>query len=95
MPISGVQRGNTSVCKAMSFDPKNTAARVMSSPQSCASSSRILAVRLASITSLGKAMADLNPRKTSELLMDDTVGHPVARGQDYVRNMRRGEIAAT
>ena len=42
-----------------------------------------------------KALADLDPRKTPELLMDDAVGYPVARGQDYVRNMRRGEIAAT
>jgi hypothetical protein len=42
-----------------------------------------------------KVLADLNPRKTPELLMDDAVGYPVARGQDYVRNMRRGEIAAT
>lgn len=42
-----------------------------------------------------KALADLDPRKTPELIMDDAVGHPVARGQDYVRNMRRGEIAAT
>jgi len=41
-----------------------------------------------------KALADLDHRKTPELLMDDAVGHPVARGQDYVRNMRRGEIAA-
>lgn len=42
-----------------------------------------------------KALADLDHRKTPELLMDDAVGYPVARGQDYVRNMRRGEIAAT
>lgn len=42
-----------------------------------------------------KALADLDPRKTPELIMDDAVGYPVARGQDYVRNMRRGEIAAT
>ncbi|MFV1463176.1 MULTISPECIES: hypothetical protein [unclassified Phaeobacter] len=42
-----------------------------------------------------KALADLDPRKTPELLMDDAVGYPVARGQDYVRNMRRGEIAAS
>ena len=42
-----------------------------------------------------KVLADLDPRKTPELLMDDAVGYPVARGQDYVRNMRRGEIAAT
>lgn len=42
-----------------------------------------------------KALAELDPRKTPELLMDDAVGYPVARGQDYVRNMRRGEIAAT
>ena len=42
-----------------------------------------------------KALADLDPRKTPELLMDDAVGYAVARGQDYVRNMRRGEIAAT
>jgi len=41
-----------------------------------------------------KALADLDPRKTPELIMDDAVGYPVARGQDYVRNMRRGEIAA-
>lgn len=42
-----------------------------------------------------KALAELDPRKTPELIMDDAVGYPVARGQDYVRNMRRGEIAAT
>lgn len=42
-----------------------------------------------------KALADLDPRKTPDLIMDDAVGYPVARGQDYVRNMRRGEIAAT
>lgn len=42
-----------------------------------------------------KALADLDPHKTPELIMDDAVGYPVARGQDYVRNMRRGEIAAT
>ncbi len=42
-----------------------------------------------------KALSDLDPRKTPELLLDDAVGYPVARGQDYVRNMRRGEIAAT
>ncbi len=42
-----------------------------------------------------KALADLDSRKTPELIMDDAVGYPVARGQDYVRNMRRGEIAAT
>lgn len=42
-----------------------------------------------------KALADLDPRKTPELIMDDAVGYPVARGQDYIRNMRRGEIAAT
>ena len=42
-----------------------------------------------------KALADIDPRKTPELLMDDAVGYPVARGQDYIRNMRRGEIAAT
>ncbi|APX17044.1 hypothetical protein BWR17_15195 [Phaeobacter inhibens] len=42
-----------------------------------------------------KALADLAPRKTPELIMDDAVGYPVARGQDYARNMRRGEIAAT
>ncbi|KPD12642.1 hypothetical protein [Phaeobacter sp. 11ANDIMAR09] len=42
-----------------------------------------------------KALADLDPRKTPELIMDDAVGYPVARGQDYVRNMRRGEIAVT
>ncbi|MCT4610701.1 MAG: hypothetical protein N4A70_16030 [Pelagimonas sp.] len=42
-----------------------------------------------------KALADLDPRKTPELIMDDAVGYPVARGQDYVRNMRRGDIAAT
>lgn len=42
-----------------------------------------------------KALADLDHRKTPELLMDDAVGYPVARGQDYMRNMRRGEIAAT
>lgn len=42
-----------------------------------------------------KALAELDPRKTPELLMDDAVGYPVARGQDYIRNMRRGEIAAT
>ncbi|MEP1327071.1 hypothetical protein [Pseudophaeobacter sp.] len=41
-----------------------------------------------------KALADLDPRKTPELIMDDAVGYPVARGQDYARNMRRGEIAA-
>lgn len=42
-----------------------------------------------------KALADLDSRKTPELIMDDAVGHSVARGQDYVRNMRRGDIAAT
>jgi len=42
-----------------------------------------------------KALADLDSRKTPDLIMDDAVGYPVARGQDYVRNMRRGEIAAT
>lgn len=42
-----------------------------------------------------RALADLDPRKTPELIMDDAVGYPVARGQDYSRNMRRGEIAAT
>lgn len=42
-----------------------------------------------------KALADLDPSKTPDLIMDDAVGYPVARGQDYVRNMRRGEIAAT
>ncbi len=42
-----------------------------------------------------KALADLDPRKTPELIMDDAVGHPIARGQDYVRNMRRGEINST
>lgn len=42
-----------------------------------------------------KALADLDPRKTPELIMDDALGYPVARGQDYVRNMRRGEIAAS
>lgn len=40
-----------------------------------------------------KALADLDPRKTPELVMDEAVGYAVARGQDYVRNMRRGEIA--
>ncbi|WP_416370038.1 hypothetical protein [Tritonibacter mobilis] len=42
-----------------------------------------------------RALSDLDPRKTPELLMDDAIGSPVARGHDYVRNMRRGEIAAT
>ncbi|NHM20253.1 hypothetical protein [Tritonibacter mobilis] len=42
-----------------------------------------------------RALSDLDPRKTPELLMDDALGTPVARGHDYVRNMRRGEIAAT
>ena len=41
-----------------------------------------------------RALSDIDPRKTPELLMDEAVGYPVARGQDYVRNMRRGEIAA-
>lgn len=42
-----------------------------------------------------KALADLDHRKTPELIMDEAVGYPVARGQDYARNMRKGEIAAT
>ncbi len=49
----------------------------------------------AKLYSVLKALADLDPRKTPELIMDDAVGYPVARGQDYVRNMRRGEIATT
>lgn len=40
-----------------------------------------------------KALADLDPRKTPELVMDEAVGYAVARGQDYVRNMRRGDIS--
>ncbi|WJY21576.1 hypothetical protein QTA57_17915 [Fontisubflavum oceani] len=42
-----------------------------------------------------KALADLDPRKTPELIIDDAVGYPIARGTDYARNMRRGEINAT
>lgn len=42
-----------------------------------------------------KTLADLDARTTPEIIMDDAIGYPVARGQDYVRNMRRGEIAAT
>ena len=42
-----------------------------------------------------KALADLDPRKTPELIMDDAVGYPIARGTDDTRNMRRGEINAT
>lgn len=39
-----------------------------------------------------KALAGLSPRKTPELIMNEAVGYPIARGTDYTRNMRRGDI---
>lgn len=42
-----------------------------------------------------KALADLDPRKTPELVMEEALGYSFARGTDYARNMRRGEINAT
>ena len=66
----------------------NTGVRAMSfDPKSKADKAQLYPVL--------RALSDLDPRKTPELLMDDALGTPVARGHDYVRNMRRGEIAAT
>ena len=42
-----------------------------------------------------KALAYLDPRKAPELIMDDAVGYPIARGKDYARNMRRGDFDTT
>lgn len=42
-----------------------------------------------------KALADLEPGKTPEMIMDQAVGYPIARGKDYTRNMRRGDINST
>lgn len=42
-----------------------------------------------------KALADLDPGKTPELIMDLAVGYSIARGKDYTRNMRRGDINST
>lgn len=42
-----------------------------------------------------KALADLDPRKTPELIMDDAVGYPIPHGKDYARNMRKGQIDKT
>ncbi|MEM9578040.1 MAG: hypothetical protein AAF999_13615 [Pseudomonadota bacterium] len=42
-----------------------------------------------------KALADLDPRKTPELIMDDAVGYPIPHGKDYASNMRKGDINKT
>lgn len=42
-----------------------------------------------------KALSDLDPRKTPELVMEEALGYSFARGTDYARNMRRGEINTT
>ncbi len=42
-----------------------------------------------------RALADLDPTKTAETLFDEGVGKPVARGIDYMNNVRKGEYNAT
>lgn len=42
-----------------------------------------------------RALSDLDPDKTPELLFDEGVGKPVARGIDYMNNVRKGEFSST
>jgi len=40
-----------------------------------------------------RALADINPKTTPELLIDEACGKPLARGKDYMNNVRKGDFA--
>lgn len=40
-----------------------------------------------------RALSDLNPRTSPELLIDQACGRPLARGTDYIKNVAKGDFA--
>lgn len=40
-----------------------------------------------------RALADIDPKTTPELLIDEACGKPLARGKDYLHNVRKGDFA--
>lgn len=42
-----------------------------------------------------RSLSDLDPASTPEMLFDEGVGKPVARGIDYMNNVRKGDYSST